>query len=260
MPEHGHCSEIRVNSGDPSEGSDQTLVGVDSQNPSRQVIQFLLPLSLDSMPPDRSLICRVVTILCLMAGLKGCGGETENVHPSAVSKTPTYSLTQSTAPFEFPINPGATWKPLMGDRDGLHGPVTVIDLRKLVASAATLAGTTLTVRALGAYESSSEDGIRSTQTNVSAVFVDAKGVFVRQTRQDALPDAVTRICRDLTGDADPFFGDFLIPAGEPARLVVPAGAVQLRVSVDDCRFIDNVSSTVDPLRLHIRAVDPMAPR
>ena len=46
-------------------------------------------------------------------------------------------------------------------------------------------------------------------------------------------------------------GDFLIPS-TAALLTVPAGAVQLRLSVDDCFFSDNKPVTSDPLRLVIK--------
>lgn len=185
-----------------------------------------------------------------LAVLAACGGkEADPPSNGTLSRTPSYALASPTTPHTYEINPAATWKALVGDDDANRGPVTVIDLRKQVSSIETLAGATLRVQVLGGYESNVDGGGRASFFNVSAVFVDKKGVYVPQRADSALPSAGARCAG---GDAaDPYHGDFLIPAGMPARLVVPAGAVHLRLSVDDCRFIDNESLRSDPLRLEI---------
>lgn len=184
------------------------------------------------------------------AVLAACGGKEADPSSSAtLSRTPSYALASPTTPHTYAINPAATWKQLVGDDDANRGPVTVVDLRKQVSSVETLAGATLRVQVHGGYESNVDTGGRATLFNVSAVFVDRKGVFVPQRADAALPSAGARCAG--TDAADPYYGDFLIPAGTPVRLVVPAGAIHLRLSVDDCRFIDNETSGTDPLRLEI---------
>lgn len=195
-------------------------------------------------------------------GLVACGGGGESGTGSGPgtatgSRVASYAVVQPAAAHLYPVNPAATWKPLLGDLDGMQGPVSVIDLSAVVATGSALAGTRLTVQTVGAYDATANAASSQWLANVSAVFVDAQGVIVPPVAgPEALAPAYVRECAGSTPATDPVAGDFLIPTAAPAILVVPPGAAFLRVSVDDCFFADNRSAPSDPLRIFVRAETP----
>ena len=109
----------------------------------------------------------------------------------------------------------------------------------------------LTVQAMGFYNAASVDKTPQIRSNMSAAFVDATGTIVALPADSGFSAAGGALCEAPTSIADPYSGDFLIP-GVATPLTVPAGAVQLRVSVDDCYFSDNSAVSTDPLRLYIK--------
>lgn len=166
----------------------------------------------------------------------------------------SYAVVPPDAPHLYPVNPAASWKPLLGELDGMQGAVSVIDLSTVVPAGAALAGARLTVQAVGAYDATANSATPQWLANVSAVFVDAQGMIVAPVSgPDAPAPAYVRECANSTPATDPVAGDFLVPAAAPAVLVVPPAAAFLRVSVDDCYFADNRSAATDPLRIFIRA-------
>ena len=177
----------------------------------------------------------------------GGGGSGDTV---PVTKTPDFAVAEASAPFTFEVNPAASWKPIVRADDGYRSPVTVIDLSKLLVAGSSLVGAKFTVQALGLYDATSNGSSSQFTANMSAVFVDSSGAVIDKGNNNNFLDA--RVSECTGGGADPFQGDFLIPSQTPSLLTVPPGASFIRVSVDDCFFLDNVTSKTDPLRLSIK--------
>ncbi len=189
----------------------------------------------------------VLATALLVACGGGGGGDDSASTTTTLTKTPTYTFAVETSASTYLINPAATWKTIQSDPDGNLGPVVTIDLTKLGAAA----GTVLSVQAQGFYDAAPLDKTPQIVNNMSATFANGAGAIVPLPAGSGFAGATNGLREAPTSTVDPYAGDFLIPS-TAALLTVPAGAVQLRLSVDDCFFSDNKPVTSDPLRLVIK--------
>jgi hypothetical protein len=187
--------------------------------------------------------------------LLACGGGASEPAPSASTPAAvTYAQAVAFDTGVFLVNPKATWKPLWFSDDKNSGSVATINLAALLPSGATLAGTTFDLQVLGTYDAT-VGAAPTPLNNVSALLVDAGGAAVPIGADNNFQPAAQSDCFTSDVAKDPFAHDFLVTPVVKSKLKVPAGAVQLRLSVDDCKFGDNFSTTSGPLRLML-AVSP----
>ena len=149
----------------------------------------------------------------------------------------------------FKVNPGATWKPLGSPNDRQNGSLASIALSRL-HSAGVVPGSVLSLQALGTFKFNATGDLGN---NVTALFVDKDNLPLPLSAGATLPPATIQAACQSTATADPFQGDFQVPAAAPGTVTVPQGAVALWVSVDDCRYDDNADSS-DPLRVRVSVV------
>jgi hypothetical protein len=212
-------------------------------------------------------------VLCavVLASSAACGGGGSSSDPASGSNTSgagqvgTGSASQTGTPTAAPltvateyaagiylVNPGATWKPLNSPGDTHSGAVVYVPLANIRPTGTVVAGSILEVQAFGSYSFDISSSTASPSVNAIAVFYDAAGSMVARGAASTVVDARETAACGVTAATDPFVGDFAIPLTAPARVQVPAGATQIRLSVDDCKFGDNGATAGNPIRVSIR--------
>lgn len=181
-------------------------------------------------------------------GQETSGGNTQ----TGTSVAAPLTVATEYAPGVYLINPGATWKPLNSPGDAHSGAVVYVPLANIAPAGTVVAGSVLEVQAFGSYSFDISSSTAAPSANATAVFYDASGAMVARGASSTVVDARETAACGVTAATDPFVGDFAIPLTAPARVQVPAGATQIRLSVDDCKFQDNGATAGNPIRVSIR--------
>lgn len=178
----------------------------------------------------------------LLAACGGGGGSDSGTSTTAKPADATES-----APGEFLVNPAASWKPTAQGNPNYVGNIASVALSRLGGSPAVGAGSVILATSLGSYIYESNGAVA---TGAAAIFVDANGATLAPAAgSTALTAAAPSGCTNEVVP-DPYPGDVVIPTSPAVRLVVPAGAVALWLSTDDCQFADNRPAS-DPLRVKL---------
>jgi hypothetical protein len=150
-------------------------------------------------------------------------------------------------PQTFLIRPGASWKPSQAT-DSFVDSLAAIDLTRVNGGLPVAAGRILEVRARGRFDFDSQGNLSDGATGL---LVSSAGTPVAPGIGSTVGPTVTANECGLTSGADAFPDDFLIPNDSPATVVVPSGAVSLRLSVVDCFYRDNRVFPGDPIRVTV---------
>jgi hypothetical protein len=205
--------------------------------------------------PLGSMLLLTAALLAACGGGGGSGEAVALANPNA-TQTVTYApaVLSATDADVYLINPAASWKKLQSAMDGFVGALAYIDLSRLLPAGTAAAGQTLEIQALGLYYYNAAQGGTPAQSNnnVSIVFVDGNGALLRLPAGSALVPAHNTNCATSPPSTDPNAPDVMVPLVAGGRVTVPAGAVRLLVSVDDCFFSDNVSEATDPVRIRVK--------
>jgi hypothetical protein len=188
--------------------------------------------------------------MLLSAMLHGCGGSgTVDPRPPALAtiEAVTPSAIAGDPPQTYLIRPGASWKPSQPS-DRFVDSLATVDLSLVNAGQPVPAGRTLELRSVGSFYF---DPLNNLRVEAVGLLVDAAGQRLAPGSGSTVAATSSAVdCGQVSGP-DVVPEDFQIPTGSVATLVVPSGAVALRLSVEDCFYNDNRVYPPDPIRVTV---------